>query len=677
MHWGIVSSYELGNTYIILFHKMSSIICRENVDLRPPEKSLDEQVMGKSLLLTKLVVSIMLVAIVFLAFFSIDTPLTQATFGSSDILFEYGAESGTLQPPLDVAGPEGSGSRSGSYAQIDDTFARTGDNSLKLYQISPTKSDAQRRVEVREYQSTAKEFYLSWWVYFDDRWSTADTDGWGTTLGGWQIFFGESGNKWHWWTGGRFFVSQTQRNVWFSYAWHFQSSYQSAWADAIAHAEVVKTSYSVKDSYLNQWVHFQVYIKFATDNSGAVKAWFNDNLVMDKSGFPTNPEGYSAWNQYNSEWAVNDYPWIVLELYQDTDSFESWYWIDDVVMATEKVLESYGVGYVSLLFESWENGFEEGDFSTWNGTQYANGGVQPSVTSTYAWNSTYSGNFTTDGSLNSYARAMHMIQDTTEIYQRSYIRFEDLPDTDGTTIWVLRVAQEDGAWIASAGVNRTAGNYYWRIGEKGGATNNTLDEINAYEWYEVEFYFNATTNGQARLWVNGTLMCEMTGDFSGVGNIARVYPYIYISGGAQASAKTVYHDNYRVDNVRMDDRANTRIASRVDVTAEPNAVLRSYGLSQITVQLKDQDNQTVAQSGVTVTVEISSWSGPSPMKPVLFLAGQFDHLVIVTTDSDGLATIYFMAQGAAGTATLTASADGLSSGNIVVPVKKILLEGAH
>ena len=184
----------------------------------------------------------------------------------------------------------------------------------------------------------------------------------------------------------------------------------------------------------------------------------------------------------------------------------------------------------------------------------------------------------------------------------------------------------------------------------------------------MKFYFNATTNGQARLWVNGILMCEMTGDFSGVGNIARVYPYIYISGGAQASAKTVYHDNYRVDNVKMDDQANTRIASRIDLTAEPNVVLGSYGLSQITVQLKDQDNQTVATSGVAVTVEISSWSGLSTMKPVLFLAGQFGHLVTVITDSDGLATIYIMAQGGAGTATLTASADELSSGDTVVHV---------
>ena len=84
---------------------MSNTTCNENVDVRLPEKSLDEQVMRKSLLPTKLVVNIMLVAIGFLAFFSIDTPLTQATFGSSDILFENGAESGVLQPPFDVCVP--------------------------------------------------------------------------------------------------------------------------------------------------------------------------------------------------------------------------------------------------------------------------------------------------------------------------------------------------------------------------------------------------------------------------------------------------------------------------------------------------------------------------------------------------------------------------------------------
>ncbi len=672
MHWGIVSSYELGNTYIILFHKMSSIICRENVDLRPPEKSLDEQVMRRSVLFPKLVVSIMLVAIVFLAFFSIDTPLTQATLGAEDIFFEYGAESGTLRPPWDFAGATGSGSTAGSAIEVSTTHARTGTYSVRIYQGNPPKSDAQRRVGLKYWSHTSNEFYASWWTYFptgfDD---VVDAVSW-FTMGGLKLYWGnpsDDGGKWS--KGLRLAFALNKDGTGF-YA-------RPNWSGNDRTGQWNEPNWVNGDKEyiaLNTWHHFQLYIKYG-QSDGIVRGWVNNNLKLELTDIPTDP-AYWGEPEVGDFWGRGSpyYP-LIIEVYSTRDiaSFEMW--VDDVVLATEKVSEYYGVDYSLVDFENWENGFEEGDFSAWNGTQYANGGVQPSVTSTYAWKSTYSGNFATDGSLNSYARATRIIQNTTEIYQRSYIRFEDLPDTDGTTIWVLRVAQEDGTWMASAGVNRATGNYYWRMAETGGATNNTLDGINADEWYEVEFYFNATTNGQARLWVNGTLMCEMTGDFSGVGNIERVYPYIYISGGAQASAKTVYHDNYRVDNVKMDDRTDPRIASRIDLTAEPNVVLGSYGLSQITVQLKDQDNQTVAASGVAVTVEISFWSGSSTMKPVLFLAGQFGHLVTVTTDSDGLATIYIMAQGGAGTATLTASADGLSSGNTVLHVKTILLEDVH
>jgi hypothetical protein len=223
-----------------------------------------------------------------------------------------------------------------------------------------------------------------------------------------------------------------------------------------------------------------------------------------------------------------------------------WYYWDDVVASSEKVTETYGVEGQTSAWEYFVDGFESGNFSEWSGTSQRGGGVAPSVTSTYAHVGTYSANCTTDGAQNSYSRVMHVVQDTTEIYLRSYVRFEDLPDTNGTVLWVLRVAQDDGTWIASAGVNLTDGNYYWRIKETAGTENDTQDTINADQWYELIFYFNATTNGRARLWVNRTLMCEMTGDFSSVGSIGRVYPYLYVSDGAQASSKTVYHDNYAV-----------------------------------------------------------------------------------------------------------------------------------
>jgi hypothetical protein len=109
-------------------------------------------------------------------------------------------------------------------------------------------------------------------------------------------------------------------------------------------------------------------------------------------------------------------------------------------------------------------------------------------------------------------------------------------------------------------------------------------------------------------------------------------------------------------------------SSRIDVEAEPNAVSKDGGTSQITVQLKDADDQTVTQSGVTITVEVSSWTGSGGKKPTLTYESQNGYLVTVTTDSNGKAIITLAAQGGKGNATITASASGLSSGNTMVDI---------
>jgi len=155
--------------------------------------------------------------------------------------------------------------------------------------------------------------------------------------------------------------------------------------------------------------------------------------------------------------------------------------------------------------------------------------------------------YTTSGGapVGSYSRAMHIVQPVSAIFMRSYVTFEDLPDSDGT-IWVLRMATEGGTWIASTGINRTGANYYWSVAETSGTRNYTQDTINADETYEIEIYFNATTNGNATVWINNTIMCEMTGDFSGAGTIQRVYPYIFIAYGAQTTRKSVYQDLFAV-----------------------------------------------------------------------------------------------------------------------------------
>ncbi len=109
-------------------------------------------------------------------------------------------------------------------------------------------------------------------------------------------------------------------------------------------------------------------------------------------------------------------------------------------------------------------------------------------------------------------------------------------------------------------------------------------------------------------------------------------------------------------------------ASRIEVRAVPNSIARNGGTSQITVQLKDSNNQNIAQARITITVQISSWTGTPSKKPVLTYESQSGYAVTTTTDSNGQAIITLTAQGSAGKTTITATASGLTSGNTEVTV---------
>jgi len=109
-------------------------------------------------------------------------------------------------------------------------------------------------------------------------------------------------------------------------------------------------------------------------------------------------------------------------------------------------------------------------------------------------------------------------------------------------------------------------------------------------------------------------------------------------------------------------------ATGIKVEANPNVISKNGGTSTITVQLIDADGRAVAQSRITITVKISSWTGPGSKKPTLTYEDQSGYSVIVTTDSNGQAIVTLTAQGAKGIAIITASASGLLSGSTQVQV---------
>lgn len=270
---------------------------------------------------------------------SIGEVVQSSDFG---IFFEYGGETGVVQPPWDEANGNG-------VWYVDSTHARTGSKSLYMYQKAPPKDDYERRVHLTEQGSSYQksEVYFSWWMYVDSQ-AVYPSNDWGPCYGGFQLFWGPTDEMDYWWhTDGRFYSGPSNNGqIWFGYDWLGMEDVDFSGEAAIL-AEYVATDHYL-GNHLNEWVHFEVYWKMATSYTGAVKAWFNEDLVYEKTNIKTDPRGYSEWysNPINGGecfWLLTETPDLKIELYQGNNSAENWIWVDDIVASTSRVPKSYGV----------------------------------------------------------------------------------------------------------------------------------------------------------------------------------------------------------------------------------------------------------------------------------------------------------------------------------------------
>ena len=265
-----------------------------------------------------------------------------------DIIWEFGAESGMVKPPWDVAGPLGSGTKEGSSVEVDNTHVRTGVQTAKFYMPAPPRSDAQGRIDCREDMEEGNgEFYMSWWVYFDS--SMEDSGGTGSAyascLGGIQSYFGPSSNRWQYWTEYRFYWDdRSPRRLYIKYIEPFGSG---------ATAKYDVSPIRLNSTYLNTWMHFQIYMKWSNTTNGIYRAWANKAgdtpiLFSERTGIKNDPRGYSQWTGDYAFARSDGKPFIVIQLYQGTTGYAgvTQYWYDDVVVSTTQVSESYGVGGV-------------------------------------------------------------------------------------------------------------------------------------------------------------------------------------------------------------------------------------------------------------------------------------------------------------------------------------------
>ena len=249
---------------------------------------------------------------------------------SAEIVFEYGAETGSLSI-WDIAGPSGGGDTSGSFTKIVNNPVRTGKYSVETYQKSPPKSESQRRVLLREYLDdyAIKDIYFSWWVCFpdDDAWTTTDPNGWGYNMGGirWAVI----ADTWYY-SGINFYIHETG---------YVQARYSNYFSQNDDVWGTPSPMFYIKN-HLNEWIHFQCHLKLTSDYTGVAQAWINDDLFLDVKGIKTDPLSFSGIKDVVY---VENAPCVVASLYGSDLGVECWYWADDLVASRAKVPENYAV----------------------------------------------------------------------------------------------------------------------------------------------------------------------------------------------------------------------------------------------------------------------------------------------------------------------------------------------
>jgi len=275
------------------------------------------------------------------------------------IFFESGAESGVLQPPWDWVGLMGNGDMTGSYARVDTEQSHSGTKSIKIYQVPPPKSDAQRRVYVSHQSHTELEFYWSYWAFYPTGYDTVVETANFLNTGGLTLYWRNPSIGWSTNKGLRlrFHPGVDANGFYERVSWSGiddENPDTPAWSETFDPWGIDGGRPWFWDAAkiyidLNEWHHYQVYIKVSngTNIDGQITVWIDDNLSLNKTGIPTNPAywGYPASGESFNDGKTGPYYTCGIEQYGDYNTPQLSVWYDDMVAATEKVPESYVVGF--------------------------------------------------------------------------------------------------------------------------------------------------------------------------------------------------------------------------------------------------------------------------------------------------------------------------------------------
>jgi hypothetical protein len=173
------------------------------------------------------------------------------------------------------------------------------------------------------------------------------------------------------------------------------------------------------------------------------------------------------------------------------------------------------VGLEVILGPIFADGFESGSFGAWTSIGITSGETA-TVVNTIAHHFTYSALFTSNGN-GGFERAYcyKAVSSSTELYTRGYFYVSASGIADNDDRFYLIIFRAGSNPVAFAGWRQIGGIVRWNLLIRdgtgwAGAYSTTSPSLN--QWYCIELHWKKDgTNGIGELWINGLLVCSITG----------------------------------------------------------------------------------------------------------------------------------------------------------------------
>jgi len=238
----------------------------------------------------------------------------------SSVIWQSGAESGDFSAwdAIDSSSIEG--------ITISNTEVHGKSRSIKFYIADGNKNDDDRRLGlfIHDVESVYQTgFYLSYWVYFPSNIEDMIDKSYNwLTIGGLKWYF-------------------------YKYRWSFGARWALQWNNGKIRVRLHIGGHmnSWSDIDYGAWNHFQIYLKSKTDPTGAWQAWVNDISLGSLTNVKSHPNAFLTPNQgtdFFSQHNLSPHPQVMY--YVDYNAASGHLYVDDCVIATEKVPENYRAG---------------------------------------------------------------------------------------------------------------------------------------------------------------------------------------------------------------------------------------------------------------------------------------------------------------------------------------------